>query len=46
MIELHSLEAEHGVLGAMLKQPHLISVLSEELSPTRSHTASTQTCIG
>ncbi|HCF6760378.1 TPA: replicative DNA helicase [Pseudomonas aeruginosa] len=33
MIELHSLEAEHGVLGAMLKQPHLISVLSEELSP-------------
>lgn len=33
MIELHSLEAEHGVIGAMLKQPHLISVLSDELSP-------------
>lgn len=32
MIELHSLEAEHGVIGAMLKQPHLIDVLSEELS--------------
>ena len=33
MIELHSLEAEHGVLGAMLKQPHLIDVLSDNLSP-------------
>lgn len=33
MIELHSLEAEHGVIGAMLKQPHLIDVLSEDLSP-------------
>jgi len=33
MMELHSLEAEHGVLGAMLKQPHLISVLAEELAP-------------
>jgi replicative DNA helicase len=32
MMELKSLEAEHGVLGAMLKQPHLIDVLSEELS--------------
>lgn len=32
MIELHSLEAEHGVLGAMLIQPHLIDVLSEDLS--------------
>ena len=33
MIELHSLEAEHGVIGAMLKQPHLIDVLSDDLSP-------------
>lgn len=33
MIELHSLEAEHGVLGAMLRQPHLIDVLSDDLSP-------------
>lgn len=33
MIELHSLEAEHGVIGAMLKQPHLISVISDGLSP-------------
>ncbi|PWU30703.1 replicative DNA helicase [Pseudomonas sp. RW407] len=33
MIELHSLEAEHGVIGAMLKQPHLISVIADELSP-------------
>lgn len=32
MIELHSLEAEHGVLGAMLRQPHLIDVLSDGLS--------------
>jgi len=32
MIELHSLEAEHGVLGSMLKQPHLIDVLSDDLS--------------
>lgn len=33
MIELRSLEAEHGVIGAMLKQPHLIEVLSDDLSP-------------
>jgi replicative DNA helicase len=33
MIELHSLEAEHGVIGAMLNQPHLIDVLSDDLSP-------------
>ncbi|MFK3941881.1 replicative DNA helicase [Pseudomonas monteilii] len=32
MIELHSLEAEHGVLGAMLRQPHLIDVLSDDLA--------------
>ncbi|MBH3361337.1 replicative DNA helicase [Pseudomonas guariconensis] len=32
MIELHSLEAEHGVLGAMLRQPHLIDVISDELA--------------
>ena len=32
MIELHSLEAEHGVLGSMLRQPHLIDVLSDDLS--------------
>lgn len=32
MIELHSLEAEHGLLGAMLMQPHLIDVLSDDLS--------------
>lgn len=31
MIELHSLEAEHGVLGAMIIQPHLIDVLTEDL---------------
>ncbi|MCY1340615.1 Replicative DNA helicase [compost metagenome] len=31
IMELHSIEAEHGVLGAMLIQPHLIDVLSEEL---------------
>ncbi|AGA72955.1 MULTISPECIES: replicative DNA helicase [Pseudomonas] len=33
MKELHSLEAEHGVIGAMLRQPHLIDVLSDELAP-------------
>lgn len=33
MKELHSLEAEHGVIGSMLRQPHLIDVLSEDLSP-------------
>ena len=33
MKELHSLEAEHGVLGAMLRQPHLIDVLSDDLAP-------------
>lgn len=33
MKELHSLEAEHGVLGAMLRQPHLIDILSEDLAP-------------
>jgi replicative DNA helicase len=33
MIDLHSLEAEHGVIGAMLCQPHLIDVLSDDLSP-------------
>ncbi|MDT3749572.1 replicative DNA helicase [Pseudomonas monteilii] len=33
MNELHSLEAEHGVIGAMLRQPHLIDVLSDALSP-------------
>jgi len=32
MIELHSLEAEHGVLGAMMLQPHLIDVISDGLS--------------
>lgn len=32
MIELHSLEAEHGVLGAMLIQPHLIDVITDGLS--------------
>lgn len=32
MNELHSLEAEHAVLGAMLIQPHLIDVLSDGLS--------------
>lgn len=34
MIELQSLEAEHGVIGAMLIQPHLIDVISEGLAPT------------
>ncbi|WP_434577583.1 replicative DNA helicase [Pseudomonas sp. Z1-6] len=33
MMELQSLEAEHGVIGAMLRQPHLIDVLSDGLSP-------------
>lgn len=33
MMELHSLEAEHGVIGAMLKQPHLIGVIADELAP-------------
>ncbi len=33
MNELYSLEAEHGVLGAMIRQPHLIDVLSAELKP-------------
>lgn len=32
MMELRSLEAEHGVIGAMLCQPHLIDVLSDQLS--------------
>lgn len=32
MNELHSLEAEHGVLGAMLRQPHLIDVISDDLA--------------
>ena len=32
MIELHSLEAEHGLLGAMMLQPHLIDVLADGLS--------------
>lgn len=32
MMELHSLEAEHGVLAAMLIQPQLIDILTEELS--------------
>lgn len=32
MIELHSLEAEHGVIGAMLIQPHLIDIISEGVS--------------
>lgn len=31
IMELHSIEAEHGVLGAMLIQPHLIDVISEDL---------------
>lgn len=34
MIELFSLEAEHGVIGAMLRYPHLIDVLSDDLSAT------------
>lgn len=33
MIELQSLEAEHGLIGAMLRQPHLIDILSDDLSP-------------
>lgn len=33
MIELQSIEAEHGVIGAMLKQPHLIDLLSDDLAP-------------
>lgn len=33
MIDLHNADAEHGVLGAMLRQPQLIEVLSENLSP-------------
>lgn len=33
MMELHSLEAEHGVIGSMLRQPHLIDVLSDNLAP-------------
>lgn len=32
MNKLESLEAEHGVLGAMIRQPHLIDVLSDGLS--------------
>lgn len=32
MIELHSLEAEHGLLGAMMLQPHLIDTLTDGLS--------------
>lgn len=31
-MDLQSLEAEHGVIGAMLCQPHLIDVLSDDLS--------------
>ena len=32
MIDLYSAEAEHAVLGAMIQQPHLIDVLSDDLS--------------
>lgn len=32
MIETHSVEAEHGLLGAMMMQPHLIDVLTDDLS--------------
>lgn len=32
MIELHSAEAEFGVLGAMMLQPHLIDVITDGLS--------------
>lgn len=34
MIELQSIDAEYGVIGAMLRQPHLIDVLSDNLSPS------------
>ncbi len=33
MRDPYSLEAEHGLLGAMLKSPELIDTLSEDLSP-------------
>ncbi|MDH0335161.1 replicative DNA helicase [Metapseudomonas otitidis] len=33
MREPYSLEAEHGVLGAMLMRPELIDVLSDDLTP-------------
>ena len=32
MIDLYSAEAEHAVLGAMIQQPHLIDVISDDLS--------------
>lgn len=31
MIELHSIEAEHAVIGSMLIQPHLIDVITDGL---------------
>lgn len=37
MNDLYSLEAEHGVLGAILKQPHLIDILTSELKPDDFH---------
>ena len=40
MIEQFSLEAEDAVIGAMLIQPHLISVISDDLSPDAFYYAS------
>ncbi|MCD2916003.1 DnaB-like helicase N-terminal domain-containing protein, partial [Pseudomonas aeruginosa] len=33
MRDPYSLEAEHGVLGAMMQRPELIDVLADELAP-------------
>ncbi|MGV2465087.1 UNVERIFIED_CONTAM: DnaB-like helicase N-terminal domain-containing protein, partial [Pseudomonas aeruginosa] len=33
MRDPYSLEAEHGVLGAMMQRPELIDVLADELTP-------------
>ncbi|MCD2776335.1 DnaB-like helicase N-terminal domain-containing protein, partial [Pseudomonas aeruginosa] len=33
MVDPYSLEAEDGVLGAMMQGPELIDVLADELTP-------------
>lgn len=41
MRDPYSLEAEHGVLGAMMQRPELIDVLADELTRSRSTSQTT-----
>ncbi len=45
MRDPYSLEAEHGLLGAMLQRPELIETLSDDITPESFYFPETLRCI-